>query len=50
MDKKVWRYRTKLINHDIKKNIRENSVFEFANLPLFIIYFLTFYCFKEKSL
>ena len=48
MDKKVWRYRAKLNIHDIKKIIRENSVFEFINLPLPVIYFLTFYCFTEK--
>ena len=36
------------MNHDIKKNIRDNSVFELVNIPLPIIYFLIFYCFTEK--
>ena len=32
----------------MKKNIRENSLFEELNIPLPILYFLTFYCFTEK--
>ena len=48
MDRKVWRCRSKIMNHDIKKNIRDNSVFELVNIPLPIIYFLIFYCFTEK--
>ena len=48
MDEKVWQCRSKVNNHDTKKNIRENSVFEYINIPLPILYFLTFYCFTEK--
>ena len=48
MDRKVWRCRSKIMNHDIKKNIRDNSFFELINIPLPIIYFLIFYCFTEK--
>ena len=48
MDEKVWRCRSKVNNHDIKKNNRECSVFEFISIPLPILYFLTFYCFIEK--
>ena len=48
MDKKFGDILSKIINHDIKKSIRDNSVFEFVNIPLPIIYFLTFYCFTEK--
>ena len=48
LDRKVWRCRSKIIKHDIKKRSGDNSVFEFINLPLPIIYFLTFYCFIEK--
>ncbi len=28
--------------------MRENSVFEYVNMPLPIIYFLILYCFTEK--
>ena len=48
MDGKVWRCRSKIKKHDEKINIRENSVFEFINMPLPVIYFLTLYCFTEK--
>ena len=48
MDGKVWRCRSKVGKHDVKINIRENSVFENINIPLPIIYFLILYCFTEK--
>ena len=48
IDEKVWRCRSKIIVHDLKKNIRVNSVFEFINIPLPILYFLLIYCFTEK--
>ena len=48
LDEKVWRCRSKINVHDDKKNIRENSLFEEINIPLPILYFLTFYCFTEK--
>ena len=48
LDEKVWRCRSKILVHEEKKNIRENSLFEEVNIPLSILYFLTFYCFKEK--
>ena len=48
LDEKVWRCRSKILVHEKKKNIRENSLFEEVNIPLPILYFLTFYCFKEK--
>ena len=46
MDGNVWRCRSKIIV--MKKNIRENSLFEELNIPLPILYFLTLYCFTEK--
>ena len=33
MDEKMWRCRSKNNKHDVKINIRENSVFEFINIP-----------------
>ena len=45
---KVWRCRTKVQPHDIKINVRENSLFEKINIPLPILYFLLIYCFTEK--
>ena len=48
MDEKVWRCRTKITDHDEKKNIRENSLIETINISLPIIYFLIIYCFTEK--
>lgn len=46
LDKKVWRCRSKNPKHDVKRNIRVNSVYEIFNVPLFILYFLTFECFS----
>ena len=34
--------------HDIKINVRENSLFEKINIPSPILYFLLIYCFREK--
>ena len=48
LDGKVWRCRSKIDKHDVKVNIRENSVFEYINIPLPNIYFLIIYCFIEK--
>ena len=48
MDEKVWRCRSKINKHDVKINIRENSVFQFINITLPVIYLITFYFFTEK--
>ena len=47
-DGKVWRCRTKVQPHNIKINVKENSLFEKINIPLPILYFLLIYCFTEK--
>ena len=36
--------------HDTKTNIRKNSLFAVINVPLPILYFLTFFCFAGQSL
>ena len=46
LDKKVWRCLQKSPKHDVKRNIRVNSVYEIFNVLLFILYFLTFECFS----
>ena len=42
MDEKVLRFRSKIIDYDTKKSLRKKWVFEFINIPLPIIYLLTF--------
>ena len=37
LDKKVWRCRSKNQKHDVKRNIRVNSVYEIFNVPSFIL-------------
>ena len=45
-DGKLWRCRANTSYHDVKYNIRKESILEKTNLPLQVIYFLTFI---EKS-
>ena len=49
IDKKIWRCRSKTLpSHDIKINIRKNSIFENLKISLQVIYFLSFVCFTEN--
>ena len=41
----VWRCRSSNLLHDIKKNIRRDSIFESINVRINVIYYLTFNCF-----
>ena len=51
IDKKIWRCRGKNPIHDIKINIRINSIFEDIKVKLYILYYLTFKCFPfNKSI
>ena len=49
MDKYVWRCRGNHPTHDIKINIRNNSIFENMHQNIQILYFLLFFCFTEKK-
>ena len=48
IDKYFWRYRGKDPIHDIRTNIRINSIFENLKTPLNVIYYLTFHCFLKN--
>ena len=45
IDKKIFRCRGNNPKHDIKINIRKNSIYEEFQIPLFILYYLTLECF-----
>ena len=45
LDKKIFRCRGNNPSHDCKINIRKDSVYEGFQIPLFILYYLTFECF-----
>ena len=47
MDKLIWRCRSRYPNHDIKINIRKESILKDNHQNIQIIYFLLFYCFTE---
>ena len=47
-DGKIWRCRGGIPLHDIKTNIRTNSIFENINIQIQILYFITFFCFIEN--
>ena len=47
-DGKIWRCRGGIPSHDIKTNIRTNSIFENINIQIQILYFVTFFCFIEN--
>ena len=49
VDKLIWRCRSRNPNHDIKINIRKESILEDNHQNIQIIYFLLFYCFSEKK-
>lgn len=48
LDNYCWRCRSKNPQHDIKYNIRKNSIFENIKIPLSLIYYLSFKCFIEN--
>ena len=43
-----WRCRSNFPNNDSKSNIRNESIFENINIPIPVLYFITFYCFLEN--
>ena len=45
IDKKVWRCTSSNPKHDVKINVRINSIYEGLQVKLFILYFLIFECF-----
>ena len=45
IDRYVWRCRVTNPLHDIKKNIRSDSIFESIKIPINVVYYLTFKCF-----
>ena len=45
IDKHLWRCRSSNPLHDIKKNIRCDSIFESIKVTINVIYYLTFNCF-----
>ena len=49
IDKFIWSCRGSNPSHDIKINIRKNSILENMNHNIQIIYYLFFYCFTEKK-
>ena len=44
----IWRCRSNFPKHDIKINIRRESIFENINIPIPVLHFITFYCFLEN--
>ena len=48
-DNYVKRCRSNNPSHDIKINIRANSIIEDNRFSIQMIYFLLFYCFTEKK-
>ena len=49
IDGYAWRCRGRNPPHDIRFNIRKDSVFELSRLPIQILFFLTYYCFLENK-
>ena len=49
-DGKIWRCRGGIPPHDIKINIRTNSIFENINIQILILYFITFFFFIKNLL
>ena len=49
IDKFIWRCRCSNPSHDVKINIRKNSILENMHLNIQILYFLIFFCFTEKK-
>lgn len=48
LDGKIWRCIANNPNHDIKFNLRKNSIFDNVHIPLQVIFFIAFYCFPEN--
>ena len=48
LDGKIWRCRSNTPYHDLKINIRTDSIYEDSLIPLPVLYFITFYCFPEN--
>ena len=48
IDKLVWRCHKRNPQHDIKKNIREGSIFEGFQIKITILYFIIYFCFIEN--
>ena len=49
IDEYVFRCRSNVPKHDIKINIRKNSIFENMKMEINTIYFLIYKCFLEKK-
>ena len=47
-DGKLWRCSSQIPLHDVKFNLRKNSVNENINVPIQILYFITFYYFTDN--
>lgn len=48
LDGKIWRCRSNTPYHDLKINIRTDSIYEDSLIPLPVLYFITFYCLREN--
>ena len=48
LDGKIWRCRSNTPYHDLKINIRTDSIYEGSQISLPVLYFVTFYCFPEN--
>ena len=48
IDRLVWRCHKRKPAHDIKINIRKDSIFEAFQIKIPILYFLLFFCFSEN--
>ena len=47
-DGKIWRCRASKLPHEIKTNIRINSIYENLNIQIQILYFVTFFLLQVK--
>ena len=45
----VWRFTSRQPPHDVKVNIRKDSIFESSRLPIQILYFLIYFWFGENK-
>ena len=48
IDRIVWRCHKRKPAHDIKINIRKDSIFESFQIKIQVLYFLLFFCFSQK--
>ena len=48
IDRIVWRCHKRKPAHDIKINIRKDSIFESFQIKIQVLYFLLFFCFSEN--